>query len=124
MKEQDLDCVERLLREARDWFADHADGAPDAARWEKECADFEARISPLLEYFYVPVNSAAERLAQQFHEAYERLAPAFSYETNPATRKAWGELPARNRRLMVAVCAEILNHSRPVWPITGTPSRL
>jgi hypothetical protein len=44
-------------------------------------------------------------LARQFHEAHERLAPQFGYETRTETRAFDPESP--NGRLMIAVCAEI-----------------
>lgn len=44
-------------------------------------------------------------LARRFHEAYERLAPSFGYETRTETRVFDPE--SKNGRLMVAVCAEI-----------------
>jgi len=47
-------------------------------------------------------------LARRFHEAYERLAPSFDYRTRPETAVAWEQLPEQNRRLMVAVCEEVL----------------
>jgi hypothetical protein len=50
---------------------------------------------------------APEQLAQAFHEAYERLAPSFGYETREASAKPWAEVPDNNRALMTAVCAEI-----------------
>lgn len=50
----------------------------------------------------------AENLAQRFHETYERLAPSFGYETRKASAKPWAEVPEQNRRLMIAVCAELL----------------
>jgi hypothetical protein len=52
--------------------------------------------------------SDAEALAQSFHETYERLAPSFGYETRKASAKPWAEVPENNRRLMIAVCAELL----------------
>lgn len=48
----------------------------------------------------------AERLARQFHEAYERLAPKFHYATRPASRMFDPE--SSNGQLMIAVCAELL----------------
>lgn len=51
----------------------------------------------------------AEQLAQQFHEAYERLAPSFGYETREASAKPWAEVPENNRNLMIAVCQELLD---------------
>jgi hypothetical protein len=50
-----------------------------------------------------------EKLAQIFHETYERLAPEFSYQTRKASAVPWEDVPENNKRLMVAVCAEILD---------------
>ena len=49
-----------------------------------------------------------ESVAKLFHETYERLAPTFNYETRRATRVPWEKVPERNKRLMVAVAAEVL----------------
>lgn len=75
-------------------------------------------------FYYVPVAPyvaeaqpaddevfGAEKLARQFHETYERLAPSFGYETRKESAKPWSDVPDQNKRLMVAVCGEIL--SRP-----------
>jgi hypothetical protein len=48
-------------------------------------------------------------LTQRFHETYERLAPAFGYRTREASAKPWSEVPAQNKQLMIAVCAELLS---------------
>ena len=50
----------------------------------------------------------AESVAKLFHEAYERLAPYFSYETREATRVPWENVPERNKRLMIAATSEVL----------------
>jgi len=55
-----------------------------------------------------PTMPDAESVAQLFHEAYERLAPAFGYETRSETRVPWQDVPERNKRLMIAVTAEVL----------------
>lgn len=47
----------------------------------------------------------SEKLARQFHEIYERLAPEFGYETRTETREFDPHTP--NGRLMIAVCSEI-----------------
>jgi hypothetical protein len=47
----------------------------------------------------------AERLARQFHDTYERLAPTFGYETRPETRAFDPESP--NGKLMIAVCRKL-----------------
>ena len=49
-----------------------------------------------------------ESVAKLFHETYERLALTFNYETRRATRVPWEKVPERNKRLMVAVAAEVL----------------
>lgn len=53
----------------------------------------------------------AQALAARFHEAYERLAPSFGYETRPETRAL--DLQSANGRLMVAVCQELALRSLP-----------
>jgi hypothetical protein len=55
-----------------------------------------------------PEPLSAEQLAQRFHETYERLAPAFGYATRPESAKPWAEVPENNRRLMIAVAADVL----------------
>lgn len=48
----------------------------------------------------------AFKLARQFHEVYERLAPSFGYETRKETRAFDPHSP--NGRLMIAVCRELI----------------
>lgn len=63
------------------------------------------------------MNSSALTLARRFHEAYERLAPAFGYETRQETRDF--DPTSNNGRLMVAVCEELLRdspaHATEAW---------
>jgi len=51
----------------------------------------------------------AEELARVFHEAYERLAPSFGYETRRESAVPWEEVPENNKQLMIAVCKELLD---------------
>lgn len=53
---------------------------------------------------------SALALAIRFHEAYERLAPRFGYETRPETRNF--DPQSQNGRLMVAVCREIIEQNK------------
>lgn len=46
------------------------------------------------------------KLAQLFHDTYERLAPRFGYETNPETRRF--DKTSLNGKLMIAVCKTLL----------------
>lgn len=51
----------------------------------------------------------AERIAQEFHAAYEELAHAHGYATREASAKPWGEVPEQNRALMVATVQRLLD---------------
>lgn len=53
--------------------------------------------------------TGAERIAKRFHEAYERLAPSFGYETREASAVPWEDVPEQNRRLMIATVAELMS---------------
>ena len=55
-------------------------------------------------------ETPAERLARFFHETYERLAPEYNYETRKASAVPWQLVPENNKRLMIAVAGEILEH--------------
>lgn len=50
----------------------------------------------------------AEQVAQEFHEAYERLAPSFGYETRKESAVTWADVPEPNKSLMIAVAGEVL----------------
>jgi hypothetical protein len=49
-----------------------------------------------------------ERIARAFHEAYERLAPEFSYRTREASAVPWEDVPQQNRDLMIATVGDLL----------------
>ncbi len=51
----------------------------------------------------------AERIAEAFHDAYERLAPSHGYETRKASAKPWQHVPENNRNLMVATVQQLLD---------------
>jgi len=55
-----------------------------------------------------PARDWADIWAQDFHDTYERTAPQFGYETRPESAKPWADVPENNRKLMTAVCAEVL----------------
>jgi hypothetical protein len=61
-------------------------------------------------------ETPAERLARFFHETYERLAPEYNYETRKASAVPWQLVPENNKRLMIAVAGEVLEH----WQETPT----
>lgn len=50
-------------------------------------------------------DTLVEQLARRFHEAYERLAPTYGYETRDETRHFDPESP--NGKLMIAVVEEL-----------------
>lgn len=51
----------------------------------------------------------AEEIARAFHEAYERLAPQYGYETREASAKPWDEVPENNRNLMIATVQALID---------------
>ena len=52
----------------------------------------------------------ADDLARRFHEAYERLAPDFGYDTRPESAVPWADVPEPNRLLMRAVVKDIFDN--------------
>lgn len=54
----------------------------------------------------------SEALARKFHDAYERLAPNFGYETRRETRSFDPTTP--NGKLMIATCGELSREGRPI----------
>jgi len=53
-----------------------------------------------------PKRLTPEELTRQFHDAYERLAPSFGYETRADTKQF--DPTSKNGRLMIAVCDVVL----------------
>lgn len=50
----------------------------------------------------------APKIAQNFHETYERMAPDFSYKTREASAVPWDEVPEQNKLLMIGVVRDLL----------------
>lgn len=50
-------------------------------------------------------------VARAFHEAYERLAPSFGYETRPESAVAWEDVPEQQRSLMRATVKDLLDRN-------------
>lgn len=57
-----------------------------------------------------PDEDLAARLAETFHNAYERLAPSFGYETREDTKTFSPD--SQNGKLMIATCADILSSNQ------------
>jgi hypothetical protein len=83
----------------------------DETLWGSDCRRWQARNGG----YHAPDEvehldpTPAEQLARRFHEAYERLAPGYSYSTRKDSAVPWERVPIRNRRLMVAVAQELLD---------------
>jgi len=60
--------------------------------------------------------SITESMAKFFHETYERMAPDYEYETRKESAVPWDEVPENNKRLMIAVCGDVLAYWRPESP--------
>lgn len=57
-----------------------------------------------------------EFIARAFRDAYERLAPQYSYTTREASAKHWDEVPVNNKQLMQATVRELLDSGVIVRP--------
>lgn len=49
-----------------------------------------------------------ERIAKQFHDAYERRAEDFGWDTQDRCKVEWEDLPEANRLTMMAVVQEVV----------------
>lgn len=49
-----------------------------------------------------------ERIAAAFHDSYERLAPAFGYDTREASKLPWPQLNLQMRGLMCEVIRDLI----------------
>jgi ribosomal protein L37E len=58
----------------------------------------------------MPSTITPETIAELFHTTYERLAPAFGYETRRESAVSWQQVPEANKRLMIAVAGEVLRY--------------
>ena len=56
---------------------------------------------------------SAERLAQLFHDTYERRAPEHGYTTRKTSAVPWSAVPEPNKSLMIAVAGEVLRELDP-----------
>ena len=62
------------------------------------------------------IDAQAEKLAERFHETYERLASGFGYKTRGESAVPWADVPAGNKALMIATCTELLLIDPPSLP--------
>jgi hypothetical protein len=72
---------------------------------EVTLSDIQAYLS---ERGLVAVEADAGKLAEKFHDIYERLAPDFSYETRKSSAVPWCDVPNNNKNLMIATCIELI----------------
>lgn len=99
------------------------DGAVSGETYH-ECADDLERVLNSGEHSVQGSSDtpSAEKLAQTFHEVYERLAPEFGYETRKDSAVQWEDVPEKNRRLMTATCGVILSYLFPLAAMTSHSS--
>lgn len=53
--------------------------------------------------------SVAERIAKEFHDTYEKLAPQFGWNTQTSSRKPWADVPKENKLLMIEVIHDLMD---------------
>lgn len=108
------------VRVALDLLLDAIDEAADGQEAWREHDPYRLilqRAKELNEIVPSPPRGSIEHIAKQFHDTYERLAPDFSYETRKESAVPWDKVPDNNKRLMMAVVAEILNASASLTEI-------
>jgi hypothetical protein len=67
------------------------------------------------------LHPEAERVAREFHEAYEELAGTFHYKTREASAVPWADVPDKNKSLMIAVVDRLIyTHVIEVHSLPGT----
>ena len=49
------------------------------------------------------------KIAQAFHETYERLAPEYGWVTQKESAMSWEDIPVENKLLMINVVAKLFN---------------
>lgn len=100
-----MDTIEKIRKDmlnSADFFLRNGD--PNEHYMAEEMLAFADRLAAL--------QREPVALALRFHEAYERLAPQFGYETREDTKKFDPE--SKNGKLMIAVCKEVC--TPPVTP--------
>lgn len=55
-------------------------------------------------------GTRVERACEVMHDAYEKAADFHGWETNPASRKPWADVPEANKATMRAAVSALLNH--------------
>lgn len=50
----------------------------------------------------------AEKIAREFHETYEDIAPLFGYRTRAESAVPWADVPSGNKALMIATVTRLL----------------
>ena len=103
--------------------------APYGVYWDNDCLQYEPEApeyepdADIYHRQFVVWQAATERagrtisaeqLAQKFHDAYERMAPEYGYETRSDTKSFDPE--SKNGRLMIAVCSELMAYTSPPAP--------
>lgn len=53
-------------------------------------------------------HERVEEACEVMHDAYERAAVGAGWETNPASRKPWAEVPEANKSTMRAAVSALL----------------
>lgn len=107
--EKDID-FERVLTGVKACM-DSKDGDLDAFCYEMAEALFKHKQA-LFKAQTSTMPDEPGKLAEKFHDIYEKLAPSFGYNTKKASAVEWCNVPVQNKKLMIATCAELLKASK------------
>jgi len=73
---------------------------------EKQCGKCDDGV------VYIPATPGL--VAEEFHRAYQELAPEYGYETKGGSNVPWHEVPEMNRHLMVQTAERVLRKLRGI----------
>ena len=58
----------------------------------------------------IPIEEYIENCCEVMHDAYEKAAAGAGWETNPASRKPWADVPEANKVTMRAAVGALLEY--------------
>jgi hypothetical protein len=92
-----------------DW---HKSTSEQMEAHRKSCPELRSIEYKLPRYIQrmLDIEHADEDIANEFHEAYEILAPRMGVHSRVEQARAWNDLPLKNRNAMIAAFQHLLRH--------------
>ena len=100
--------VERWKAFYREVVSDNRAKAEEVGRVTRERDEARAALAPS--------DGVLDELAAALHDAYEAAAAKTGWQTNPASRVPWDEVPTANRTATRVAVRAVLEHLRAALP--------